>query len=125
MLSTSFLSGSYFHFIILGGRTSINLKYVGVPLIPDGHCVKPKTDYDPSKITSNMVCAGDLGIGGSDTCRGDSGGPLVIPRNSTDNSAVIYGVTSWGKGCARERAPGVYARVTNYITWIKNNMKGK
>ena len=54
--------------------------------------------------------------------QGDSGGPLVV---SNHDSAVIYGVVSYGSGCAKPRYPGVYARVTQYINWIKKHMKGK
>lgn len=41
--------------------------------------------------------------------QGDSGGPLVC---KTGNSYVLYGLTSWGYGCARQGYPGVYTEVT-------------
>ena len=64
-------------------------------------------------------CAGYL-RGGKDACRGDSGGPAVkIERNR----ATLVGVVSWGFGCARPYLPGVYAEVTYYIDWIKENLK--
>ena len=71
-----------------------------------------------------MVCAG-FTEGGKDSCQGDSGGPLVVPRNFSDDSAIIYGVVSFGYGCAQPDAPGVYSRVANYVGWIQSNMNSQ
>ena len=97
------------------------LKYVSVPLIPNENCTTPHTAYDTSLITSNMICAGYL-EGGKDSCQGDSGGPLMVPNNE---SAVVYGIVSFGYGCAQPDAPGVYSRVANYINWIQSNMNSE
>ena len=48
-----------------------------------------------------------------------TGGPLVVPTSMFDNTATIYGIVSWGDGCAREKRPGVYTRVSSYLDWIK------
>lgn len=46
-----------------------------------------------------------------DTCFGDSGGPLSAPAQG--GFYRLVGVTSWGKGCARRNASGVYVRVAD------------
>ena len=108
----------------LDGMNSNVLKYVSVPLITNEKCVQPHTNYQPYQLTSNMVCAG-IKEGGKDSCQNDSGGPLVVPRSSNDASAIIYGVVSWGVGCAKPNNPGVYARVAKYLDWIQSYMNSQ
>lgn len=73
------------------------------------------TCLDNTGITERMLCAG-YEEGGKDTCQGDSGGPLCVKEGS---KFVQVGVVSFGDGCAQARKPGVYARVTKFLTWIK------
>jgi len=77
------------------------------------------TRYNSSEITANMICAAKPG---TDSCVGDGGGPLITVESSGHYSLI--GVVSWGSGCALPDAPGVYARVTAVLPWIKENMKG-
>jgi len=74
-------------------------------------------NYPSTWITDNMVLAGYV-AGGIDACQGDSGGPLAF-RNPVTNNWTLGGVTSWGFGCADPGYPGVYARVSRYLTWIE------
>ena len=59
---------------------------------------------------------------GVETRVGNSGGPMVTLTDG--GHYTIIGVTSWGRGCAMETAPGVYARVTHVMDWIQENIKG-
>ncbi|XP_062269853.1 plasminogen activator, urokinase b [Platichthys flesus] len=72
-------------------------------------------DYYENMITDNMFCAGRPDWS-QDACEGDSGGPLVC---EVDHRLFLFGVISWGDGCAKEFRPGVYTRVTNYNGWIE------
>ncbi|XP_069961476.1 neurotrypsin-like [Cherax quadricarinatus] len=70
--------------------------------------------YGMFEVTSGMVCAGNLD-GRIDTCTGDSGGPLTCKVNGRH---VLYGITSWGKGCGRRGQPGMYTKITKFLRWI-------
>ncbi|CAH1255087.1 PRSS2 [Branchiostoma lanceolatum] len=88
------------------------LQKVDVPIISRSACNAPNV-YD-GLVTANEFCAGYM-EGGKDSCQGDSGGPVV-------RSGTVYGVVSWGIGCARENAPGVYTKVSNYVDWINGHI---
>lgn len=92
-------------------RSVTSLKFVYVPIVDHKKCVDNYKDAD-MLVTEQDICAGYLGTGGKDTCQGDSGGPLVA-------SDKLYGVTSRGIGCASPTYPGVYASVTYFRKWIK------
>jgi trypsin len=88
-----------------GSGGSNTLQTATVPILPDETCAD---DYDVYFSADSMVCAG-YPEGGIDTCFGDSGGPMQAPLE--DGGYRLVGVTSWGDGCARPDAPGVYTRV--------------
>lgn len=74
---------------------------------------------DPSQF-EGLLISGDThicaGVGEQDSCSGDSGGPLV--HRPPNGPPVQIGIVSWGLGCARRDAPGIYARVAHYKDWI-------
>ncbi|XP_047459421.1 plasminogen activator, urokinase a [Mugil cephalus] len=88
------------------------LKQADVTLISRAEC-NSKSQYD-NVITDNMLCARSPDWS-TDACEGDSGGPLVCEMSGR---MFLFGVVSWGEGCAKTDKPGVYTRVTNYNRWI-------
>jgi len=94
-----------------GGNQPTTLREVEVTVQTQDQC----NQAYGGGITSNMICAADAG---KDSCQGDSGGPLVHLENGRFS---LVGVVSWGYGCADSRYPGVYARTTAQMAWIKAN----
>ncbi len=91
------------------------LQKVEVPFIDLDTCEK---SY-PNQMSERMLCAG-YQDGGKDSCQGDSGGPLVTQDAS--GKAILAGVVSWGKGCARAKYYGVYGHVSTVYDWIKDQI---
>lgn len=48
--------------------------------------------------------------------QGDSGGPLICLE---EKNPTIFGIVSWGTGCAKDGFPGLYAKVSSVTDWIK------
>jgi len=93
------------------------LKQVMVPIVGRTKC--NTVPYYNGAITIGMICAG-LDAGGLDSCQGDSGGPLVAQRPANTGAWQLFGIVSWGSGCADPRKPGVYTNVVNYDAWIRS-----
>ena len=84
-----------------------DLREALVPIVDFNQC---NSAYD-GELTNNMLCAGYF-VSTRDSCQGDSGGPLIV-----DNTLV--GIVSAGYGCAKSGYPGLYTKVQNYASWIK------
>uniref|UniRef100_A0A672NN61 trypsin n=1 Tax=Sinocyclocheilus grahami TaxID=75366 RepID=A0A672NN61_SINGR len=95
-------------------RIPATLRTVKLPIVSSTVC--NATDSFNGNITENMICAG-YSEGGKDACKGDSGGPLVCEGR-------VYGIVSWGNGCADAQYPGVYTSVSRFRQWIDGTIFG-
>ncbi len=99
-----------------GGSRTLN----GVALL----YVRPDDCADPvsygKAITPQMLCAGHRD-GGKDACNGDSGGPL---SGKVGAAPHLFGVVSWGRGCALPEKYGVYTRIAAFRGWIDQCLAG-
>ncbi|CAG0922381.1 unnamed protein product [Notodromas monacha] len=96
------------------------LQEVQMPLLSTEDCRKRTVFFPLYRITENMFCAG-YERGGRDACLGDSGGPLMCQED--DGRWILAGVTSNGYGCARASRPGVYTKVSQYLSWVRAIME--
>lgn len=96
-----------------GGVVSDVLLEVEVDIVGASDCGNV---YTP--MTDSMLCAASEG---KDSCQGDSGGPLIVKGVNASTDFQV-GVVSYGQGCACSDYPGVYARVSEQIVWIQEQI---
>ena len=129
----------------IGGGQPTSLQQVTVKVQENSLCKQKYQKDSPGTIIPSMLCAA---YPGKDSCQvwtcfkgggeivhhlrrsfallffimqGDSGGPLVY-QESPESGWLQVGIVSWGFGCAQDAYPGVYTRVTSFLTWIKANL---
>jgi chymotrypsin len=96
------------------GRTSDVLRYVYDNIMSNAAC----TVRFPGVIQSSNICV--TGTNARGACSGDSGGPLTVQR---DGGSLVIGVVSFGLAAGCERSwPSVFARVTSFNSFIRDNM---
>lgn len=117
----------------IGKRGAVNapslaLQQASVPPLSPRACQRRMDttirQYGEEDAFEGLLLSGDThicaGVGEVDSCTGDSGGPLVF--RPEDGDPVQIGIVSWGLGCARAEAPGIYVRVAHYKDWIGANI---
>ncbi|XP_075949020.1 chymotrypsin-like protease CTRL-1 [Anarhichas minor] len=95
-----------------------SLQEVQIPIIGEKQCSCNYRPVADANITDEMICAGQENKG---ACQGDSGGPLQCKQASR---WIQGGITSFGVPCARAGFPEVYARVSQFQTWILDQVAG-
>lgn len=97
--------------VLQNGQLADHLQKLYVPILDQEAC---KTSYMEFNITDEMFCAGYLNAT-KDACTGDSGGPLVL-------DGKLFGIVSWGIGCAELNRPGVYSYIPKFKDWIQETI---
>ncbi|XP_015436796.1 PREDICTED: chymotrypsin-2-like [Dufourea novaeangliae] len=95
-----------------GGSLPKILQKAKIQIADQEACKKVYTSIG-QKIFESHICANDPSVE-KGACNGDSGGPLTV-------NGKIVGIVSWSMGCALQRYPTVYTRVTSYLDWIKQH----
>lgn len=78
--------------------------------------------YKSSIVKRTMQCASapKFKKGGKDTCLGDSGGPLF--QKGENGTVTLYGVTSFGVGCARPSSGAWYVKLSFFYDMIMDHL---
>ncbi|WP_406342064.1 S1 family peptidase [Streptomyces sp. NBC_00648] len=95
------------------GSYASALRSSRVQVLADGVCERAYPgNTEGEYLGATMLCAGDP-RGGHDACQGDSGGPLVA-------GGRLIGLVSWGSGCGQAESPGVYTRISAFVSPSRN-----
>ena len=94
------------------------LKKLKVPAVSRKSC--NQIDIFKNLNTDLQICAG--GVVGEDSCNGDSGGPLVY-RPTPDSPWYQVGIVSFGTSKCGVGQPGVYTRLSAFISWIQSHFE--
>lgn len=97
-------------YITQDGPLSSNLLEVKVNVTNFATC---DADYNNELDAASTFCAASPG---KDSCGGDSGGPIL------NANGTIVGIVSLGIGCALPQFPGVYSRVSEADTFIRQGI---
>ena len=109
------------------GEGSSVLQEVQLVVVNEQQCQQsyqrhPNFEDDfPGGFQGTKLCANGADGTSRDACRGDSGGPLVYRSSGPDRRYQVIGVVSTGLGCGAPDYPGIYTKVSKYISWIFNN----
>ncbi|XP_055598208.1 melanization protease 1-like [Uranotaenia lowii] len=102
------------------GISSEVKKYASLVITTLDSCKKQYANlYDTRKLTDNHLCARSVTDGFEDACKGDSGGPLMV---NYGGNWFLVGIVSFGTECGIGKIPGIYTRVSSFMSWIEENL---
>lgn len=104
-----------------GGSAADILQQGMLPVVSHIQC-RHRNSYLVPVEESSMVCAGSGQANQAGGCQGDSGGPFVCQEGGR---WVLRGAVSWGNPMCRTDHYTVFARVSNFLDWISQNIAGK
>ena len=89
-----------------------------VDYVTNEECSSFYATDDGKSVTDDMMCSRRSG---KSACYGDSGGPLMLDNANSDplTNPVQVGIVSWGEETCAVGSPTVYARVSYFADWIK------
>lgn len=105
------------------GKWNSVLQQASMKVVDHQTCYNLNTVKSKLKpVNKRMICAG-YGPGNNISgCNGDSGGPFVC--KASNGKWELQGVTSWGSFlCDTNEAYSVFARVTEFKSWILQTMQ--
>ncbi|XP_030750171.1 transmembrane protease serine 9-like [Sitophilus oryzae] len=99
------------------------LQFIELPILPQDQCATLIASLsgrnNPFRPLLNVCTLPVTTTSREGACQGDSGGPLV-------QNGVLVGVVSWGYSpCGGIGYPSVYAKVSAYNAWIRQNSNGE
>eukprot|EP00795_Rhopilema_esculentum_P012491 gene12491-3174_t len=104
------------------GSSSNVLMEAEMPVVTNEVCKAQNSHRGGLNITSKMLCAGNKPGTPQSGCYGDSGGPYVCTEDG--EHWTLTGVVSWGSSiCDRAKRYTVFARVSEFVTWIEKTKK--
>lgn len=110
-------------FLVLGwgslfftGPQAEELQQVEVDYLTNADCQRRYELIAGVEIEINMLCGFRID---QDACQGDSGSPTLLTCEETGED-LVFGIVSFGVGCATPLYPGIYARVSAAISFIRH-----
>lgn len=103
-----------------GQKTAPALQEAPLNIVSFKECLKRNKNFI-RKVTSTMICAGDMVNIFASGCHGDSGGPLVCENKA--GHMVLQGAVSWGSPvCDALDHFTVFTKVSAFRTWLDSIM---